>query len=187
MQAHLLENGLVVVGVADNGHRIVVLGGRTEHGGTTDIDVLDGIGKGDVGVGNRLLKLVEVHDHHVDELDAVLRGLSHVLLRVAAGEQRAVDLGVKRLHASVHHLRVAREVLDGAHRNARLLDGLRRTARGDNLHPELLDQRTGKINNARLVGHRDQRTRDLTLSSHISSLPFASPARCGAAKEVPLM
>lgn len=50
------------------------------------------------------------------------------LLGIAAGQQRAVDLGVQRLDAAVHHLGIARELLDGSYGNARVLDGTSRAA-----------------------------------------------------------
>ena len=56
--------------------------------------MLDGIRKGDLGVGDGLLELVQVDDDQVDQLNAVLGGLLHVLLGIAAGQQRAVNLGV---------------------------------------------------------------------------------------------
>ena len=78
--AHLGEDGLVVGGVTHHGHRIGVLGGGAQHGGAADVDVLDGVDEGDVGLGHGLLELVEVHHDHVDHADAVLSGLGHVLL-----------------------------------------------------------------------------------------------------------
>ena len=61
--------------------------------------MLDGVREGDVGVGNGLLELIEIHDHHVDHTDAMLGSLGHMLLGIATGQQTAVDLGVQRLDA----------------------------------------------------------------------------------------
>jgi hypothetical protein len=41
--AHFLQGSLVVRWVDDDADPGVVLGGRTQHGGAADIDVLDGI------------------------------------------------------------------------------------------------------------------------------------------------
>ena len=92
--AHLGQDGIIVGRVGDDGNARGVLGGRAQHGGATDVDVLDGIRKGDLGVGDGLLELVQVDDDQVDQLNAVLGGLLHVLLGIAAGQQRAVNLGV---------------------------------------------------------------------------------------------
>ena len=94
---------------------VAFLAARAQHGGTADVDVLDGIREGDLGVGNGLLELVQVDDDQVDQLNAVLSGLLHVLLGIAAGQQRAVNLGVQGLNAAVHHLGIARELLDGGY------------------------------------------------------------------------
>ena len=64
--AHLGQDGIIVGRVRDDGNARGVLGGRAQHGGTTDVDVLDGIRKGDLGVGDGLLELVQVDDDQVD-------------------------------------------------------------------------------------------------------------------------
>ena len=166
MQAHLLNDLLVIVRIAHHRDRIVVLRGGAQHARATDINVLNSIGKGYIGLGNRLLKLVEVHAHQVDHLDAVLGSLGHVLLRIATRQQTAVHLGVQRLHTAVHHLGESGELLDGRNRHARLLNGLGGTTRGDDFDTKLIHQRAGKFDHARFVGHRDQRARDLYLRTH---------------------
>ena len=64
--AHLGQDGIIVGRVGDDGNARGVLGGRAQHGGTTDVDVLDGIRKGDLEVGDGLLELVQVDDDQVD-------------------------------------------------------------------------------------------------------------------------
>lgn len=105
--AHLGQDGIIVGRVGDDGNARGVLGGRAQHGRTADVDVLDGIREGDLGVGDGLLELVQVDDDQVDQLNAVLCRLLHVLLGIAAGQQRAVNLGVQGLNAAVHHLGIA--------------------------------------------------------------------------------
>ena len=120
MAMHLVENHRVIGRIAHHGHRVVVLGGRAQHGRATDIDMLDGVGKGHIGRGNGLLKLVQVNRHEVNHLDIVLAGLSHVLLGVTTAQQGAVHLGVQRLHATIHHLWELGYLIDGGNGNARL-------------------------------------------------------------------
>ena len=177
---HLGQDGVVVSRVRDDGDARGVLGGRAQHGGATDVDVLDGVRKGDLGVGDGLLELVQVDDDQVDQLNAVLSGLLHVLLGVAAGQQRAVNLGVQGLDAAVHHLGIARELLDGGYGNARVLDGTSRAARRDDLDAKVVNQRPCEIDDARLIGNRDQRACDLHIRSHavlLSGTPPCSVSR----------
>ena len=86
-------DGIIVGRVGDDGNARGVLGGRAQRGRTTDVDVLNGIREGDLGVGDGLLELVQVDDDQVDQLNAVLSGLLHRAAGIAAGQQRAVDLG----------------------------------------------------------------------------------------------
>ena len=68
--------------------------------------------EGDVGLGSRLLKGVEVNDDHVDGQDAVLCNGGLMVSVAALIEQTAVDFGVEGLYASVEHFREAGEVAD---------------------------------------------------------------------------
>ncbi len=160
MDVHLLEDGIIICRIAYHGHGIVVLRGRAKHAGTADIDVLDGIFEGHVGLGDGLLELVQVHADKVDHLDAVLFRLGHMLLGIATREQAAVNLGVQRLDAPVHHLGEPGELLDWRNGDARLLENLCRASRRDNLDAEVLDERMRKLDDARFIGHRDERTLD---------------------------
>ena len=178
--AHLGQDGIIVGRVGNDGNARGVLSGRAQHGGTTDIDVLDGIREGDLGVGDGLLELVQVDDDQVDQLNAVLSGLLHVLLGIATGKQCAVNLGMQRLDAAVHHLGIARELLDGGYGNARVLDGTSRAARRDDLDAKVVNQRPCEIDDARLIGNRDQRACDLHIRSHavlLSGTPPCSVSR----------
>ena len=177
---HLGQDGVVVGRIGDDGNARGVLGSRAQHGGTADVDVLDGIREGDLGVGNGLLELVQVDDDQVDQLNAVLSGLLHVLLGIAAGQQRAVNLGVQGLNAAVHHLGITRELLDWDYGNARILNSTSRTARRDDLDAKVIDQRPCEIDDARLIGNRDQRACDLHIRSHavlLSGTPPCSVSR----------
>ena len=124
------------------------------------------VGKGHVGGGNGLLKLVKVNHHEVDHLDIVLAGLGHMLLGVTTAQQGAVHLGVQCLHAAIHHLRVAGKLLDRGNGHARSLNRLGGSARRDNLNVKIVNQCSCEIDDAGLVGDRDQRAPDLHISGH---------------------
>jgi hypothetical protein len=64
---------VVVVGVADNGDARVVLGRSSQKSDTADVNLLDGLGDGDIDLGNSLGEGVEVADYEVNLLDAVCR------------------------------------------------------------------------------------------------------------------
>ena len=129
----------------------MVLRGAAQHRRSADVDVLDA--RAEVGpAGNGLLERVQVHDVHVDHLDAVLGRLRHVRLVVALGEQAAVDERMERLHATVHHLGEFRDVVDGRDGNASLGDDAGRSARGDDLRSKFLGEGARELDDARLVG-----------------------------------
>ena len=131
----------------------MVLRGGTQHRRAADVDVLDA--RGEVGAArDRLLEGVEVHDHHVDHLDAVLGRLRHMRFVIALGEQAAVHERMKRLHAAVHHLGELGHIVDRRDGNARLGDDLGRAAGRDDLRAELLGKRPGELDDAGFVGNR---------------------------------
>ena len=101
----LFQDGIVVGGVAHDGHVLPVLGGAAHHGRTADVDVLDGLGQGDTLLGDGLLEGIEVHADELDGLDAVLLQGLHVCGNVAAGQDAAVYLRVKGLDTSVADFR----------------------------------------------------------------------------------
>ena len=100
----LLEDGVVALGLDDDGGELVVLRRRADHRRAADVDVLDDVGVRRAAARRRLLERVEVHAHEVDELDRVLLGGDHVRRVVTAGEQAGVELRVQRLDPPVHDL-----------------------------------------------------------------------------------
>src|SRR5207245_10329115 len=79
---------------------------------------------------------------------------------VAPGQDSAVELGMKRLHAPVEHFREAGDVGDLTNRNPRLSEQPGRAAGGDDLDAEPVEP-TREIHHARLVVDADQRPADL--------------------------
>ena len=168
--AHFLKNGIVSGGLGDHGNAFEILRGAAQHRRAADVDILNA-GAEVSARGNRLFEGIQIHDHHVDHLDAVLFGLGHVLGIVALREQAAVHHGMQRLHAAVHHFREIRHRIDGRHINARLGNHLRGAAGRNNLSSEFLVQSARELNHARFVGHRNQNAFNLGVS-HVSSSVF---------------
>ncbi len=90
-----LADDTVVIGrIAHYRHVLIVLRRASQHRRAADIDILYGVLHRNVGFGDRLAERIEVHAHHVDELDAVLFQSLQVALVVAARQQTAVHLGM---------------------------------------------------------------------------------------------
>ena len=136
----------------------VVLGGRADHRRPSDVDVLDTFVEGRALGGGRLER-IEVHIDQIDAADPVLLHRRRMLGRVAVGEDAAVDDGVQRLDPPVHHLGKAGEVRHIFHRQAGVGDRLAGAAGRDQLDAKA-NQRGGRLNQAGLVGHGNQRALD---------------------------
>ena len=93
----------VVIGrIDDDGHRFVVLRGGTHHRGAADVDVLDGVGVGAVGLGHGGGERIEIHRQQIDARDVMF--LHDRIVDAAATQQAAVHARMQRLDASVHDL-----------------------------------------------------------------------------------
>ena len=95
----------------------MVLGRRADHARSADIDVLDDL----VTVralGHGGLERIEVDDHQVYRGNRVCGHCRGMFGVVAHRQQAAVDLGVQRLDATVHHLGKAGELGDVLHGKA---------------------------------------------------------------------
>ena len=102
---HFAQQAVVIAGVHHDGHVVMVLGGGTNHGRATDVDVFDGIFEGATGFGHGIGEGIEVNHHHVDGLDGML-GHDGIVL-TATAENAAVYLGVQGLDPAIHHFREA--------------------------------------------------------------------------------
>ena len=166
----LLEDRVVALRLDHDGGEAEVLGRRADHRRPADVDVLDHLVLGDAAARRGRLERIEVHAHEVDELHVLLLGRLHVRRVVAQRQQPGVQPRVQRLHAAVHDLREAREVLDRADLEAGLLERGRRPAGGDQLDPELREP-AREVDDARLVGDRQHGARD----PHLARLRHAVP------------
>ncbi len=79
-----------------------------------------------------------------------------MLVIVAHRQQAAMDNGMQRLDAAVHHLRKAGDLRNILHGEARVAQRLGRAAGRDQLDAALR-QRRREFDNTRFVGHRKQR------------------------------
>ncbi len=169
--AQLIEHTLVVARVDDDGRERAVLGRRPDHRRAADVDVLDHLVLGRVAARDGLLERVQVHAHEVHLLDPMLGRRAQVRILVAPRQQARVQPRVQRLHAPIHHLREAREVLDRAHLDAGAGQLARGAAGRHELHAQI-SQPLRERDDPQLVGDRQQRPRD----AHLARLRALDPS-----------
>ena len=99
----LLEESGVVVGVAEDSDTLVVLGSSTDQSDTTNVNLFDGLGDADVGLGNGVLEGIEVADNVVNLVDVLVGQILLIGLEVT-GEDTGVDGGVQGLDTARQHL-----------------------------------------------------------------------------------
>ena len=98
-----LNGARVVGGIHNNSDSVVVLRGSANHGGATNIDLLDDgvlIGAGCDGLNEG----VQVHNHQVERLNVQLFKGVDVLLLAAVRQNTGVDARVQGLHAAFEAL-----------------------------------------------------------------------------------
>ena len=155
MSAHLFEHCIIERRIGNDCDRSEILRRTAQHRRTSNIDVLDALSEISTTC-DRLLEFVEIHDNHVDHLDAMLFSLVHVALKIATGEQATVYAWMQRLHAPIHHLRELRDRIDRRDGNARFFEHTCRTASRDDLNTEFLHESRSEFSDAGLVGDREQ-------------------------------
>ena len=111
----LFDDPRVILGVDDHEHVAEVLGGGPDEAGTADVDLLDQVVEGGIGIGGGLGERVEIDDHQVDRADALGGDGGQVVGPVAAGQDARVDRRMEGLDPPVHHFRKARDVGDAGH------------------------------------------------------------------------
>ena len=165
MGVEIGQHGSVIGTLDDNRDVVMVLGGGADHRRPPDIDVLDAVVIAFAG-RDRRLERIEVHHQQIDRLDAMADHRGLMLGMGAHGEQSAMDLRMERLDATVHHLRKARQFRHVLNREPRIGDRFRGAAGRDQRDTALV-QRTGEIDEPRLVGNGKERAFDAAkLSRH---------------------
>jgi hypothetical protein len=110
-----------------------ILGGGAEHGGSPNVDVLQGVIQRDVGIADGFDERVKVHHHQVDSINAVAIQLGHVVWRVPPRQQPAVNRGMQRLDPAFQYFRRAGHLGYLAHGNAGLSQAAVGSAGADQL------------------------------------------------------
>jgi len=144
----------IVAGLDDHGDIGVVLGGGADHGGTADVDVLDAVVEARA-LRHGLLERVEVDDEQVDRGECRGPAWRGMLGIGADRQQAAMDLGMERLDAAVHHLRKAGQLGHVAHGEAGSRELLSGAAGRDELYA-VAGEDAGELDQPGLVRHREE-------------------------------
>lgn len=99
----LLDDGVVVIGRADDRRPVVVLGRGTEESDTADVDLLNGASDGAVWLLGLEDEGVQVADNDRDLVNLVVGKVLQVRVDVAR-ENTTVDSGVERLDTATEDL-----------------------------------------------------------------------------------
>ncbi len=137
VQAHLLEDAVVVRGTTHGRNRSEVLRRCAQQRRTADIDQLQEPGLVELRPVDGELERIEVHAHEVERLDAVLREGGAILDHVAPREDPGVDSWMQRLDPPRQQFRELGDVLHGDHREPGFGKHLRRAATRDELVAEV--------------------------------------------------
>ena len=171
--AHGGGDVVVALGAGDHGDGRVVLGGGAQHGGATDIDLLDAGVEGGAG-GDGVGEGVEVDDDQVDGGHPQGGQLVEVVGLAAVGEDAGVDGRVEGLDPPLEALGEAGDLLHRGDGQARGGDGGGGGAGGDDLDAGV-GQGPGERDEAGLVvdgyegaAHREAIGTDEALSGDVS-------------------
>ncbi len=157
----LQGDGRVVRRVADGSDVRVVLRRRAQERRPADVDLLDGLAKGDVLLRDGLLERIEIHDDEVDRPDAVRGRLGAVALLGPVEEDAAEELRVERLHAPAEDLGEAGEIRDTRDGETRGCEVSGRAARRDESEAQP-GEGAGEFDEAAAVGDGEEREAGVT-------------------------
>ena len=117
---------------------MVILGRRAYHRGPADIDILDGVGLGDIGTAGHALEWIEVNDDQINCADAVLLQDRQMLLHIPSSQYAAVNLGMQRLDTAIEDLRETGDIGYGRGRGSGVADRLECSPGRDNLDTKFI-------------------------------------------------
>ena len=131
----------------------MVLGCRTQHGRTANVDVLDALDQAAIGLCGDRLEGVQVDHQQVDGADAVFK--HHFVIGATAAEQAGMHDRMQGLDAAVHDLGKAGQGTDFGNRQTRLTQALRGSAGGNEVDAEGIES-AREILQSGLVGNAEQ-------------------------------
>ncbi len=148
---HVQRHGQVVLRIAQHRYRLEILGRGPQQRDAANINLLDGLGLGDIGAGHGTAERIQVAYHQVKRLHPLLAQISQVL-RGATSENAAMNRRVQGFDATAQHLRKMRDLFHRGARQIGLRQGARGAAAGNQLHP-VCTQHPRQVNQAGFVMH----------------------------------
>ena len=133
--------------------------GRTHHGGPTNINVLDRLIPGDISLGHRFPEGIQIHNHHINQLDVLLFKIVLMGRITTLGQNSTVNTGMQRFDAATQNLRGAGVLGNTGNRKASLLKHLGGATTGEQLIAMDSMQSLGQRQKPRFVGHTQQSDR----------------------------
>ena len=128
-----------------------ILSGGADHGRSADIDILNQVIEGDVGIGGGFFEGIQIHHDHVDGLNAVLGDGGGVSGIFAAMQNAAMHLGMQSFDAAIEHLGEAGELGNIFDRNPRIAQQLSRASGGNEFDAEA-GELAGEVDQSGLIG-----------------------------------
>ena len=129
---NLFENLRVVRGINHHGHEGLILGGTSNQAGTANVDVINCLAASRSGILDHRLKGIQIHNHQVDRLYTVFaHGL---VVDTTTRQYSAVDLRMKCLDPTFHHLRETGVVRDIPDPQAKISNRPRSASRCQDFH-----------------------------------------------------
>eukprot|EP01037_Dinobryon_pediforme_P030474 gene30475-34574_t len=148
----------IVGGIGDDRDEGVVLRGRAHHRRAADVDILDHlVALGALGDGR--FERVEIDDNEIDRGDPVFLHRRDMRRIIAHREQAAMDVGMERFHAPVHHLGKTRKLANVADVESRIAQRLGGAA-GRDQFDAVAGKTPREIDDPGLVGNREKRAAD---------------------------
>ena len=145
-----LRDPAIVAGVDHDDDVGEVLGRRTDHRRTANVDVLQGHIQRGIGTADRLDERIKIAHYEVDRTETVLGQLRGMVGQVAPRKDAGVDRRMQRLYTPIQHLREPRQVRHLLHRQTRVPERLVGPA-GTHQADARFAQSTGEVLDAGLV------------------------------------
>lgn len=145
-----LNDGGILVRTGQHGNMAVVLGGSTDQGRTTDVDVLNAVISGRTG-RDGCLKRVKIDGDQIDRRDLVLFHLGDMSRKIATTENATVNLRNQCFDATVEDFRKAGVIGDFDDGKTGIAQGFRGTAGGQDFC-SLSDKGATQFDQSGLVG-----------------------------------
>jgi hypothetical protein len=174
------QEQLVLGRAGEHGHGRMVLGSGAHHRRAADVDRFHRGFPAHGRVGHRFAERIEVHHHHIDRGDALGLKVGLVGGVIAAGQDAAMDAGVKGLDPAAKDFRGAGVLRHPRDRQARRRQHRGSAAAGEQAEAMAVVEGVGQRHHALLVRHTQKRRgchvdRDAIATTYAATPRFFPP------------